>query len=200
MRSLYLAGLAYLAFSGLSLTKDALRAAPAGPASSFRGYGGARWFAAARPYCNALEVSQHLARNPPPGGWDGAGYAAACQALAGHIPEARRLIAALPSVSRTSAAAIVFDVGHPVADLGGDVAAAPFMELVLEFWPDNEPALFHAGMADHALGKQASARARLERFRAIDHRGDASDRAARKALDRIARGLPADPGYSTGHE
>ena len=88
----------------------------------------------------------------------GAGYGAACYALAGRIDHARSLITALPAGERGQASAIVFDIGHPVADAGDDRSAGPIMELVLEFWPENYMALYHAGMSEYVLANPISPR------------------------------------------
>jgi tetratricopeptide repeat protein len=174
MRSLYLVGGVYslvcgyaawraLAPHGEAVAPDAV--VLAGPAGS--------WFQAIKPYCNALEAESRVSQSPPPAGRDGAGYEAACFALAGRIGRARQTIARLPEGQRGYASWIVFNIGHPVADAGDDRSAGPIMELVLEFWPDNYQALYHAGMSEYALGQPARARAHLQQFVAVyqDHDG-----------------------------
>lgn len=130
------------------------------------------WFQAIKPYCNALEVETHLRYQPPPTGAEGAGYGAACYALAGRIDAARALITALPGGGRGTAASIVFNIGHPVADAGDDRSAGPIMELVLEFWPDNYMALYHAGMSEYVLGQHDLAKRHLNQFLELYHEND----------------------------
>lgn len=164
---------------------------PAGPSSPG---GSARdWFQRARPACNAIEVSDWMARNPPPEGWEGEGYAAGCWVLAGKVTAAReRLMRAQPA-DRYRAAGIVFDIAHPIADRGDDVSAGPVMDLVVEFWPNHFQALYHAGMSDHALGRNATAKPKLERFMELYTSEDGFRANARAALARIERGEPSPP-------
>jgi len=122
------------------------------------------WFMAVRPHCNALEVELTLQQNPPPGGWEGAGYAASCWAVAGQIERARALVLDLPETDRYSAASIIFNIGHPIADAGDDRSAGPIMQLVVEFQPNNYMALYHAGMSWYAVGNPQTARRHLEEF------------------------------------
>ena len=126
--------------------------------------GAAGWFQTMKPYCNAVEVDTRMSWTPPPGSEEGAAYGAACFALAGRIDHARKLIRSLPEDVRWRAAGIVFNVGHPVADAGDDVAAGPLMELVVDFWPNHYMALYHAGAANYELGEQAPAQRYLEAF------------------------------------
>jgi hypothetical protein len=133
--------------------------APPMPASA-----GAAWFSSVKPYCNPLEVEVHLRQSPPPGGVDGAGFAAACWAVAGKIDRAKATIDALPAEDRQHAASIVFGIGHPIADMGDDLSAGPIMELVVEYQPQNYMALYHAGMSYHALGRKELARRHLIEF------------------------------------
>jgi len=123
------------------------------------------WFAGAKSSCNPVEVSQFMARQPPPAGTEGAGLGAGCYALAGKMLNAQALIDGLPtSAERGRAAEIVFELGHPVADSGDDVAASPIMHLVLKYTPSNFMALYHAGASDDALGNTELARQELQRF------------------------------------
>jgi len=161
--------------------------------------GGRAWLARMRPRCNAVEAVQAVLREPPPPGAEGAGAGAACLALGGKMPAARKLIVALPPGERARAAAVVFDAGHPVADMGDDVSAAPIMQLVLEFWPENFQALYHAGMSEYALGRPSQARPLLERFLDLYHLEDGFTGAARRALQRIQFGLPAEGGPQPEH-
>jgi hypothetical protein len=141
-----------------------------------------RWFASAKPFCNPVEVAQFMARRPGPAGWDGAGYAAGCWALAGRIEEARSALARVPEEDRWRAAGVVFDLAHPVADAGDDIAAAPIMNLVLESWPNHFQALYHAGMSDSALGHGDRARIHLTEFLRLYKEDDGFTRNARAAL------------------
>src|SRR4051812_23702533 len=50
------------------------------------------WWRRARPYCNAVEVRVLQRQTAPPATVAGAGYQAACFALAGQIDEARKII------------------------------------------------------------------------------------------------------------
>jgi hypothetical protein len=152
-----------------------------------------------RPHCNAVEAVQTVLRQPPPEGADGTGAGAACLALGGKMDAARKRILALPEGQRPRAASVVFEAGHPVADMGDDVSAAPIMQLVLEFWPENFQALYHAGMSEYALGRPSQARPLLERFMALYHLEDGFTRAARRALQRIQYGLPAEAGAQPEH-
>jgi tetratricopeptide (TPR) repeat protein len=130
------------------------------------------WFRRARPYCNAVEVRVLQRQSPPPATTAGAGYHAACFALAGQIDEARRIIDGLSPNDRYVAAGIVFDVGHPVADAGDDRSAAPIMELVIDYWPNHYMALYHAGMAEYMLGQRDLAKKNLTEFLRLYHEND----------------------------
>jgi hypothetical protein len=147
-----------------------------------RGTPAQRWFSRAKPFCNPVEVAQFVANNPPAPGWDGAGFAAGCWALAGKIDQARALLISVDEPSRWRAAGIVFDLAHPVADAGDDLAAAPIMNLVIEFWPAHFQALYHAGMSDFALGHRERARTHLMEFLRLYKEDDIFGRNARKAL------------------
>jgi hypothetical protein len=105
---------------------------------------------------------------------------------------------ALPQPQRATAAWRVFEITHPVADQGEDAAAGPMMELVLEFWPENHQALYHAGIAEYAQGETARARGRLEAFLAAYKQPDNFTNTAKLVLDRIEKGQPADPSMGLG--
>src|SRR3989442_8135107 len=105
-----------------------------------------------------------MARLPPLPGTEGTGFGATCYALAGRIDDARKLILRLPAGERHRAAGVLFGLADVVADAGDDVAAAPMMKLVLEFWPNHFQAMYHAGMSEYALGRPASATPLLARF------------------------------------
>jgi hypothetical protein len=141
------------------------------------------WFARARPHCNAVEVETFM-RHDPPGlaSLDGMSYAAACYALAGKVDTAKALILRLPADDRFRAAGVVFDVGHPVADAGDDLSAAPIMELVVFFWPNHYMALYHAGASAYQLGHYARATQHLEAFGKAYTANDGWNRAAEGML------------------
>jgi hypothetical protein len=188
VRPLYFMGLAYAAVCGVVALK-AVRPAPAGgepvsPPRPFLGEAG-EWYQVIKPYCNALEVVTRVRQTPPPAGRDGAGYGAACYALAGNIDSARALIVALPMGDRGYASSIVFNIGHPVADAGDDRSAGPIMELVLEFWPDNYMALYHAGISEDVLGQSDKAKVSLRRFLELYHEDDGWRANAVKVLTRL---------------
>jgi tetratricopeptide (TPR) repeat protein len=188
MRPLYLVGLGYVAVCGAVALK-ALRPVPAdgepvAPPTPVIGQP-AEWFQMVKPYCNALEVVIRVRQTPPPPGREGAGYGAACYALAGNIDSARALIMALPVGDRGYASGIVFNIGHPVADAGDDRSAGPIMELVLEFWPDNYMALYHAGISEYSLGQPDKARASLHRFLDLYHENDGWRSNALEVLGRL---------------
>jgi len=124
----------------------------------------AQWFRRARPYCNSVEVATLQRTSPPPATVDGAGFHAACLALAGRIDDARRIIDGVAAGNRNQAVNIVFEVGHPVADAGDDRSAGPIMELVVDYWPNHYMALYHAGMAEYMLGQRELAKHNLSEF------------------------------------
>ena len=132
----------------------------------------AEWFRRVKPYCNAVEITVVQRQTPAPATTEGAGYHAACFALAGRIDDARRVIDALQPNARYQAAGIVFEVGHPVADAGDDRSAGPIMELVIDYWPNHYMALYHAGMAEYMLGQRALAKKNLEAFLQYYHEND----------------------------
>lgn len=184
VRSLYVLGIAYLALSAFALARGPVsRSDPAsGPSHPAPEADGASWFRHVRPFCNALEVETVQRQRPAPTTVDGAGFAAACWALAGRIRDARARILAVAAADRWRAAGIVFEVGHPVADLGDDRSAGPIMELVVEFWPNHYMALYHAGAARFATGDHAAAQRHLLEFLRHYHQDDAWTRRARSML------------------
>lgn len=187
MRTLYALGLTYAAVCGVvafRASRVSSGGEPVAPPMVFTGDAGA-WFQMVKPFCNALEVETRLQHSPPPIGMEGAGYAAACYALAGRIESARDRILALPAGERGQAAAIVFNIGHPVADAGDDRSAGPIMELVIEFWPDNYMAVYHAGMSEYALGQYDLAQPRLRRFLELYQDNDGWRQNAIEVLSRM---------------
>lgn len=142
------------------------------PPTASGGEAAAVWWRRVRPYCNSVEVRVLQRQTAPPATTAGAGYHAACFALAGQIDEARKIIDQLPPNERYRAVGIVFDVGHPVADAGDDRSAAPIMELVIDYWPNHYMALYHAGMAEYMLGQRELARKNLKEFLRLYHEND----------------------------
>jgi hypothetical protein len=162
---LYLLGWGYVAIAGALLFRGAHpeHYAPASApilATSDAG----RWFVTIKPRCNSVEAFLALQGSPPPPGWEGAGYGAACYALAGRLEDARRLIEHVDQAARHNAVGIVFEVAHPIADAGDDLSAGPIMQLVVDFWPNHYMALYHAGAAQYNLEHFAAARVNLEAF------------------------------------
>lgn len=187
-RALAVAGWGYVAICGLILALPPDAARPREPGvtpPSFEGSAGA-WFARIKPFCNAVEVEVQQQRFPAPPRTDGAGYAAACYALAGKIDKARLTIDALSVEERFRAAGIVFAVGHPVADAGDDASAGPIMRLVVEYQPDNFMALYHAGVSEFMLGQLDYARVHLQRFLELYEPEDGWKSNARDVLSRMA--------------
>ena len=195
-RFLYFAGFTYIALCGALVVRE-LRAprasdhtvavvapaAPAAPAPS--GTSAEQWFASIKQYCNPVEVDVRTRYSPAPSSVDGTGYAAACFALAGKIERARSIIMAAGARDRFQAANIVFNVAHPVADAGDDRASGAMMELVLEFWPNNYMALYHAGMSAYALGRSSVAEQHLRSFLGMYDAADGFTQNAREALKKI---------------
>jgi len=143
------------------------------------------WFRQVKPYCNAVEVQTVASRMTPPATVAGAGYHAACFALAGRIDDARRIIDKLSPSDRYKAAGIVFDVGHPVADAGDDRSAGPIMELVIDYWPNHYMALYHAGMAEYMLGQRDLSKHNLQEFLKYYHEHDGWTNNAVDVLKRL---------------
>ena len=111
---------------------------------------------------------------------------ATCLAVAGKIDRARELLVAMTDAMRSQAIAQVFNVAHPIADRGDDASAGPIMGLVVEFWPDNYMAVFHAGMAEFALGHDDLAGRQLTRFLTMYPPRDVWRTRAEQALAAIA--------------
>jgi hypothetical protein len=156
---------------------------PAVPATRFSGARG--WFQAVKQYCNPVEVEVTLRNNPAPEGRDGVAFTAACLALAGRIEGARKAILTLPQADRPNAAALVFDMAHPIADAGDDQSAGPIMGLVVEFWPSHYMALYHAGMANYGMGRTLIAKKYLAKFLELYHQEDGWRANAREVLGRM---------------
>jgi hypothetical protein len=188
-RPLIFAGIGYLLVCAVVAIRHEPRPAPSPqpPPPEVVGFDGSalQWFAAIKPYCNAVEADVTQRRHPAPQTVEGQGYSAACYALGGRIDSARAVIDRLASSDRSRAAGIVFDVGHPVADAGDDRSAGPIMELVLEYWPNQYMALYHAGMSEYALGQPGLARQHLTSFLSYYHEDDGWTHNARDVLARL---------------
>ena len=192
-RALSAAGWAYVALCGVVLlTRGAGVGAPVGreppaPVAPFRGAAG-EWFAQVKPFCNAVEVEVRQQQLPAPQTVEGAGYSAACYALAGKIDRARETIDRLDANERSAAAGIVFAIGHPVADAGDDQSAGPIMRLVVTYQPQNYMALYHAGMSEYILGQKDLAKTHLTQFLDLYHDADGWRSNALTVLHRIDLG------------
>jgi hypothetical protein len=181
-RTLYLLGIGYLAICGVVWLR---RESPPEETNTPPGGSGQAWYAAIKPFCNAVEVEVAQRNRPAPSTVEGQGFSAACYALGGKIDSARAVIDRLSSGDRYQAAGIVFNVAHPVADAGDDRSAGPIMELVVDYWPNHYMALYHAGMAEYGLGQIELARQHLESFLQYYHQDDGWTRNARQALARL---------------
>ena len=197
-RLLYLAGFAYIGLCATLVVRairdrqpvypQLLLAPQPVPPAPPSGSAAEQWFAAMKQYCNPVEVDVRTRYAPPPNTSEGAGYSAACFALAGKIERARAIIDEMSSGDRGAAANVLFNVAHPVADAGDDRASGPMMELVLDYWPNNYMALYHAGMSEYSLGQTALAEKHLRGFLAMYSENDGFTGAARSALAKIAAG------------
>ena len=130
----------------------------------------------------------------------GVGYHAACFALAGKIDDARHLIDGLDQGGRQTAAYIVFNVGHPVADAGDDRSAGPIMELVIDYLPNDYMALYHAGMAEYMLGQRDLSRKNLEAFLKLYQQDDGWRRNGLEVLGRLKDSTNTDADRRRPHE
>lgn len=185
-RALYLTGLGYLAICGMIVLRH--RQAQSRLPTAFNPGGtrvatpGAAWWIRVKSRCNSVEVELAHRMLPAPSTLDGQGYSAACYALAGKLDSARAIIDRLPEDDRYKAAGMVFDVAHPIADAGDDRSAGPIMELVVGYWPNHYMALYHAGMAEYAVGELELARKNLTAFLSYYHANDAWTERARETL------------------
>ena len=200
-RFYYFAGFAYIALCGVLVARELMSQRvdppvayiapavpdPPPPAAT----GGQQWFAAMKPYCNPVEVEVRTRYAPPPATTEGAGYHAACFGLAGKMERARDIIDALDGSQRPSAANVVFEVAHPVADAGDDRASGPMMELVIAYWPSNYMAMYHAGMSEYSLGQSDLAEKHLRSFLQMYNANDGFTQNAKQALAAIERNRPA---------
>jgi len=187
-RPLYLLGFGYLAICGAVVLRHRtgpLSAPAHGSVTPSFGGSAGEWFAAIKPYCNAVEVELVQRQHAAPSTLEGRGLSAACYALGGKIDLARGVIDRLAAADRYQAAGIVFNVAHPVADAGDDRSAGPIMELVVDYWPNHYMALYHAGMSEYALEQPELARKHLTAFLANYKQNDGWTRNARDVLARL---------------
>ena len=203
-RFLYFAGFAYIALCGAIVVRELdtgergvssgaeIVAAPLAPGGAAPVTSGAQWFAAMKPFCNPVEVEVRTRFAPAPQTSEGAGYAAACFALAGKIDRARGIINGMRDGDRGAAANVLFNVAHPVADAGDDRASGAMMALVLEYWPNNYMALYHAGMSEYSLGQFAAAERHLRSFLEMYTAADGFTENARQALARMRAEKPSE--------
>ena len=204
-RFLYFAAFAYIALCGAIVARKIVSSsgprippvetgvAVPPPRPAYATTSGAQWFAAMKPYCNQVEVDVRERYSPPPNTSEGAGYAAACFALAGKIDRARQIIEGITPAERGGAANVLFSVAHPVADAGDDRASGPMMELVLAYWPNNYMALYHAGMSEYSLGQRMLAEKHLQAFLQIYTVADYFHENAEKALKALDSQRSSDP-------
>lgn len=199
-RFYYCAGFAYIALCGVVVARELMNratatvsAVPAGPMPAPdpvpSGTPEQQWFASMKPYCNSVEVEVRTQYTPPPNTAAGAGYLAACFGLAGKITRANSIIGMLDAADRPTAANIVFEVAHPIADAGDDRSSGPMMQLVVTYWPSNYMALYHAGMSEYSLGELQLARRHLESFLQQYNADDSFTQNAKRALQGIDRSL-----------
>lgn len=140
------------------------------------------WEQRGHAHCTPLEVEVFLRDANL-----GPGERAMCYAIAGKIDEARGLLVAMTPADRERTVSQIFAIAHPIADAGDDASAGPIMLLVADLQPRNFMALYHAGMAEYALGHDAVAKAQLTRFLELYSTEDGWRTAAENALAAIAR-------------
>jgi serine/threonine protein kinase len=158
-----------------------------------------RWFQNIKSRCNSVEVVIAMQDQSYPPTPTGVGYGASCYALAGRLDLADQAIQKLPPDSRPYAAEVLFNIGHPVADMGDDQSAGPIMDLVVRYWPENYMALYHAGMSAYILDDYPKATTHLEDFLRIYQTQDGWTARAKEALTRMEQGIPADESFSVRH-
>jgi hypothetical protein len=183
----YLIGWGYVAIAAAVIYRGSHAEVYAPPTAApvavpFAGSDAARWFQEIKPRCNSVEANLAVQSSPPPKGWEGAAYAAACYALANRIDDARVVLHGLHGDEQNRAVGILFDVAHPVADAGDDLSAGPIMQLVVDFWPNHYMALYHAGAAQYRLEQFDRARANLEAFLREYHADDGWTNSAKQML------------------
>jgi hypothetical protein len=145
----------------------------------------AEWYRRIEPSCTPSDVRLAVDLNRPPTGTVGAGYEAACFAVAMDMAKARALILGLPEQDRLQAVSVIFNVAQAMVDRGEEMPAGPLMELVLEFWPNHYVALFEAGATRFAVGDYTHARAYLERFLEVYAPDDQRTQRAQRMMAQI---------------
>jgi serine/threonine protein kinase len=158
-----------------------------------------QWFQGIKSRCNSVEVVIAMQDQSYPLTPTGVGYGASCYALAGRLDLADQAIQKLPLDSRPHAAGVVFNIGHPVADMGDDQSAGPIMDLVVRYWPENYMASYHAGMSAYILNDYPKAVSHLEDFLRIYQAQDGWTTKAKEALTRMEQGIAADESFSVHH-
>jgi len=136
-------------------------------------------------HCTALDVEQQIRDMTTED-------RVTCFAVAGKLGRAREVLASMSPSDQANSIAQVFAVAHPIADNGDDRSAGPIMELVAAFAPENYMAVFHAGMAEFALGQDGAARIQLQRFVAMYDTTDVWRERAINALAAIDAHVPLD--------
>ena len=148
---------------------------------------GAAWFARVRERCNSLQVRGVLADTPPPASIDGAAFAAACASIAGDLRLAQKQIAPFPKDQHAYGVWPAFEIAHRMADKRPkDPAVAAIMRFVLDSWPDNYMALYHAGIAEFAAGDVPRATKHLQGFLKLYSKRDGFSTTATNALAELA--------------
>lgn len=145
------------------------------------------WFQGIRRRCTPGDVRLATDLNPPPPGVEGVGYKAACYALARQTASARALLLGLPEEARAQGASRVYEVGQALAAEGRHDLAGPLMELVLEFWPNHDLALYHAGSSRFATGDPVAAHGFLGKFLDLHGQEDDLTADARRMMEGSAR-------------
>jgi len=143
------------------------------------------WFESIKPYCNPVEVGMAFKRMPAPQDNTSQAYAAACYALAGKIEKAHKKIDEFPKNKQAWAANIVFNVAHPIADMGDDESAGPIMQLVVYYYPNHYMALYHAGISLYATGHTIDAEKHLTNFLTLYKNNDGWRKRAESVLEKI---------------
>ena len=190
-RPLYTLGWSYVALCGLLLAMRAcappplrLFQAPEPPISRRRFKVKGKWFAH-QAILQRRRSRGSSATLPAPATVDGAGYSAACYALAGKIDQARKVIDGLPADQRSAAAGMSSRSDTRWPTRGTISRPGPIMRLVIDYQPDNYMALYHAGMSEYILGQTDFARTHLKQFMALYPSEDGWRGNARDVLNRL---------------
>jgi len=179
--------LVYLQLRGKPTEQPEITAASDELPSALANTDGAAWFARVRERCNSLQVRGVLADTPPPASLDGAAFAAACASLAGDLRLAQKQIAPFPRDQHAYGVWPAFEIAHRMADRRPkDPAVAAIMRFVLDSWPDNYMALYHAGISEFATGDAARATKHLQGFLKLYAKRDGFSTTATNALTELA--------------